>query len=170
MNNALAGCVTSLQNSSRLLDSSIEILNSGVRDFPRMKKVLQTTRHFELTSEPTLFAAQTELAEEIGPEVQHLLRRVEQHLSKMERREKSLIAKSELQEGRLQQKPTRYPDQRSTSRSSARMSVANAELVKAEKLKMLKSKKERLEHTLERLSLQASHKERQLRMSMNYGA
>jgi len=50
------------------------------------------------------------------------------------------------------------------------MSVANAELVKAEKLKMLKSKKERLEHTLERLSLQASHKERQLRMSMNYGA
>lgn len=44
MNNALAGCVASLQDSNRLLESSIAILDSGVHDFPRMKKVLQTTR------------------------------------------------------------------------------------------------------------------------------
>jgi len=40
---------------------------------------------------------------------------------------------------------------------------------RAEKLKMLRSKKERLEHTVGRLGLQATHKERQLRMSMSYG-
>lgn len=70
----------------------------------------------------------------------------------MERREKALISKSELQEGRLQQKPTlsRGPVGRPGSRAG---NNANAE-----RLKMLKSKKERLNHTLERLALQAGHK------------
>lgn len=70
----------------------------------------------------------------------------------MERREKALIAKSELQEGRLQQKPTlsRGPVGRPGSRAG---NNANAD-----RLKMLKSKKERLNHTLERLVLQAGHK------------
>ncbi|KAH0607463.1 uncharacterized protein H6S33_002497 [Morchella sextelata] len=160
---SLQGCVASLQNSQRLLDSSISILDSGVRDFPRMKKVLQCTRHFELISEPTLYAAQTALASEIGPEVEHLLRRVEQHLAKMERREKALISKSELQEGRLQQKP--HVSRGAVGRPGSRAgNNANAE-----RLKMLKSKKERLAHTIERLELQAGHKERQMRMTMNYG-
>ncbi|CAZ82256.1 unnamed protein product [Tuber melanosporum] len=162
---SLNGCVSSLQNSIRLLDSSISILDSGVHDFPRIKKVLQCTRHFELISEPTLYAAQTALADEIGPEVEHLLRRVEQHLAKMERREKALIAKSELQEGRLQQKPSLYTTASSRQRSGLGGNVQNIE-----KLRILKGKKERLAHTIERLSLQAGHKERQLRMTMNYGA
>jgi hypothetical protein len=42
--NALQGCVSSLQNSMQLLDSSINILDSGVSDYPRLSKVLQTTR------------------------------------------------------------------------------------------------------------------------------
>lgn len=42
--NALAGCVSSLRSSMQLLDSSINILDSGVNDFPRLAKVLQTTR------------------------------------------------------------------------------------------------------------------------------
>jgi hypothetical protein len=41
---ALQGCVASLQNSMQLLDSSINILDSGVSDYPRLRKVLQTTR------------------------------------------------------------------------------------------------------------------------------
>ncbi|RPB01447.1 DASH complex, subunit Spc19 [Choiromyces venosus 120613-1] len=165
---SLNGCVSSLQNSIRLLDSSISILDSGVHDFPRIKKVLQCTRHFELISEPTLYAAQTALADEIGPEVEHLLRRVEQHLAKMERREKALIAKSELQEGRLQQKPSLASSSSAASRQ--RKSGLGGNVQSAEKLRMLKGKKERLAHTIERLSLQAGHKERQLRMTMNYGA
>ncbi|PWW72943.1 DASH complex, subunit Spc19 [Tuber magnatum] len=167
---SLNGCVSSLQNSIRLLDSSISILDSGVHDFPRIKKVLQCTRHFELISEPTLYAAQTALADEIGPEVEHLLRRVEQHLAKMERREKVLIARSELQEGRLQQKPSLSSSSSSSATLRRRSGFGGGNFQKAEKLRMLKGKKERVAHTLERLSLQASHKERQLRMTMNYGA
>lgn len=41
---ALEGCVSSLRSSMQLLDSSINILDSGVNDFPRLAKVLQTTR------------------------------------------------------------------------------------------------------------------------------
>ncbi|KAI5806913.1 DASH complex subunit Spc19 [Geopyxis carbonaria] len=159
--NALMGCVASLQGCSRLLDSSISILHDGVRDFPRTKQVLRTERHFELTSEPALRKAQNAITEEIVPEVDHLLRRVEQQLAKMERREKGLIAKVELQEGRINQTAPKFSDKPTRSGVS--------EISPTEQLKMLKNKRERLEHTIERLSLQTTHKERQLRMSMNYG-
>lgn len=113
-------------------------------------------QHFELISEPTLFAAQSSLADEIGPEVEHLLRRVEAHLAKLERREKGLIAKSELYEGRLQQKPAPLS---SLSLSAFRGGAGvggSAEAV--ERLKLLRNKRERLEHTIERLQLQTQHK------------
>lgn len=43
-NAALEGCVSSLRSSMSLLDSSIHILDSGVSDYPRLTKVLQSTR------------------------------------------------------------------------------------------------------------------------------
>jgi hypothetical protein len=44
MASPLEGCVGSLRNSMQLLDSSINILTEGVNDFPRLARVLQTTR------------------------------------------------------------------------------------------------------------------------------
>ena len=44
MANPLASCVSSLRSTNALLSSSISILDSGVSDFPRLGKVLQTTR------------------------------------------------------------------------------------------------------------------------------
>ena len=41
---ALQGCVSSLRTSMQLLESSINILDAGVNDYPRLTKVLQTTR------------------------------------------------------------------------------------------------------------------------------
>jgi len=41
---SLEGCVGSLRSSMQLLDTSINILDEGVNDFPRLAKVLQTTR------------------------------------------------------------------------------------------------------------------------------
>lgn len=41
---ALQGCVGSLRTSMQLLESSINILDTGVNDYPRLTKVLQTTR------------------------------------------------------------------------------------------------------------------------------
>lgn len=41
---ALEGCVASLRASMQNLDSTINILDDGVSDMPRLAKVLQTTR------------------------------------------------------------------------------------------------------------------------------
>jgi hypothetical protein len=44
MAQALEGCVSSLRESLVLLDSSIQRIDSGVSDFPRLSKVLRSTR------------------------------------------------------------------------------------------------------------------------------
>ncbi|KAK0937954.1 DASH complex subunit spc19 [Friedmanniomyces endolithicus] len=178
--NALQGCVAALHSSMQLLDSSIAILDSGVSDYPRLAKVLQTTRHFELVSSHDLTTAQATLLSEIQPEVSALLLRVETHLDKLERREKSLIAKAELQEGRLS-RTSAGRNSSSGARQSAggRSSTANGSAATATaaattglsaleemKLQQLRLKKERLGYAVSRLELQAGQRERQLRKSM----
>lgn len=41
---ALQGCVRSLQASMQLMESSLDVLDAGMNDFPRLTKVLQATR------------------------------------------------------------------------------------------------------------------------------
>ncbi|KAI9670717.1 MAG: hypothetical protein M1817_003827 [Caeruleum heppii] len=165
---SLSSSVSSLRNSIGLLDSSISILDAGVNDFPRLAKVLTMTRHFELTDEHTLLTAQREVMSEITPEVTRLLARAEAHVSKLERREQSLIAKAELQAGRLSQSGRRrssvkMPAYGAGSHGGGKSKGANGN---EERLRVLRQKKERLGYAVERLSLQAQQKERQLRMSM----
>ncbi|KAL8910768.1 MAG: hypothetical protein Q9172_007785 [Xanthocarpia lactea] len=167
MANPLADCVSSLRSSNHLLGNSISILDSGVNDFPRLAKVLQTTKHFELLPSSALSAAQSQLLSSLVPEFNNLLSRVETHLDRLERREQALIARCELLDGRMS------------------MSGANGEAVgkdgglgrkslasegdgsrEALKLKQMRAKKERLGYTVERLELQAQQKQRQLRLSV----
>ncbi|OCK78318.1 DASH complex, subunit Spc19 [Lepidopterella palustris CBS 459.81] len=176
MASSLEGCVSSLRTSMQLLDSSISILDSGVNDFPRLSKVLQTTRHFELISEPDLHAAQSTLLSEIRPEVDSLLQRVSNHLDKLKRREQSLIAKCDLNEGRLSQSGSNSSSSafRPSSRTSRTGGIGNngaaggrrMTALEELKYKQLRQKKERLIYAVDRLELQARQRERQLRMSM----
>ncbi|KAK5131931.1 hypothetical protein LTR08_000443 [Meristemomyces frigidus] len=165
---ALQASVSALRSSMHLLDSSISILDAGVSDYPRLAKVLQTTRHFELISAPTLQAAQTTLLSELQPEFSSLLSRTETYLDKLARREESLIAKAELQEGRLSR-----TSGGARKIADARPAVGaggggNGNLSKMEELKVqqLRQKKERLSYAVSRLELQAGQRERQLRKSM----
>lgn len=182
MASPLEGCVGSLRNSMQLLDSSINILAEGVNDFPRLSKVLQTTRvgyyytleknilkgsqHFELISESDLQTAQSALLSEIRPEVDNLLKRVENYLDKLERREQSLIAKCDLNDGRLGRDGTSSagarPNSSAAQRSAGKAMSAQQEL----RFKQLKQRKDRLSYAVETLELQAKQRERQLRMSM----
>ena len=182
----------------QLLDSSISILDNGVNDFPRLAKVLQITRvcqishcmicvendllserstlnrlqHFELISESNLHAAQSALLSEIRPEVESLLNRVSNYLDKLERREQSLIAKYDLNEGRLSRDSTGPSAFRPSSRIGKGTESGNGNKGKAMtglqelKYKQLRQKKERLSYAVETLELQARQRERQLRMSM----
>ncbi|KAI7341404.1 hypothetical protein KC315_g117 [Hortaea werneckii] len=171
---ALQGCVSSLRSSMHLLDSSISILDAGVSDYPRLSKVLQTTRHFELVGEQDLQNAQNGLMSEIEPEVATLLSRVEIYLDKLQRREQSLIAKAELQEGRLS-RPAAAQQNSSTARETATANPATDRagaggLSQAEeaRLQQMRQKKERLSYAVSRLELQAGQRQRQLRKSMAF--
>ncbi|RAL10330.1 DASH complex subunit SPC19 [Aspergillus homomorphus CBS 101889] len=164
--------VSSLQSSLQLLDSSISTLDAGVSDFPRLSKVLQTTRHFELLPEPTLREAQQSLLDEITPSIAHLLQLASNHVEKLSRREQGLRAKCDLQQGRLysaedrqkqKPKPSAYGGDR---RQRAGAAASNA--AKAAELRRLVQKKERLQYAVERLELQGKQRERQLRKSMAF--
>lgn len=162
MANALASCVTSLRSSNTLLSSSISILDSGVSDFPRLTKILQTTRHFELLPTSTLSTAQASLLASLTPEIASLLSRVETHLDKLERREQALIARCDLLEGRL----SHSEEGGAGAGDSKGMYRASEGGREALRLKQMKGKKERLAYAVERLVMQAQQKERQLRMSV----
>lgn len=173
---SLQGCVSSLSASCNILDSSLATLDTGISDFPRLIHVLQNTRHFELLPESDVVAAQNDLRGEIGPQREELLARVEKALHVLERKEYNLKSKKELQEVRLQQKPNRAHLAQSTSSSRPSGSIdasnqgasdaGNAE--RAEKLRMLKSKKERLAYSLKRLQMEEQG--RKTRMSLAPGA
>ncbi len=211
MTSPLHSSVTTLQSSLHLLTSSISILDSSVSDFPRLAKVLQTTRvntprlfpsssplvlsakpspnlhpsppppstqplthppsptqHFELLPEPTLHAAQATLASEIAPQIDFLLTRVATHLDRLERRAEALKAKAELQEGRLQG-PTEDADDRGRGGKSGGDGRKGGGGLEELRVRSMRQRKERLSYAVERLTLQAQQRERQLRMSVARG-
>ncbi|OJD15015.1 hypothetical protein AJ78_04700 [Emergomyces pasteurianus Ep9510] len=180
MATSLSSSVFSLQSSLQLLESSINILDEGVNDFPRLCKVLQTTRHFELLPEPTLREAQKAILDEINPSIAHLLSLASNHIDKLALREQSLKAKCELQQGRLSHDDDgdvnsndRYSSRRSNNSRQTRRPLSTggtatetAAAGRAAELRKLVQKKERLRYTVERLELQSKQRERQLRKSM----
>ncbi|PGH09879.1 hypothetical protein AJ79_05606 [Helicocarpus griseus UAMH5409] len=178
---SLSSSVSSVRSSLQLLDSSIHILDEGVNDFPRLCKVLQTTRHFELLPEPTLREAQKALLDEINPSIAHLLSLASNHVDKLARREQALRAKCELQQGRLSndddEENNRLSARRTNSQNTTRRPLSHgrtgsvterdaAAAARAAELRKLVQKKERLRYTVERLELQSKQRERQLRKSM----
>jgi DASH complex subunit SPC19 len=105
---------------------------------------------------------------EITPEVNNLLGRVSTYLDKLERREQSLVAKYELQQGRLdsQRTPTGSRPQSRVRGKSIGAGSGSLGMAEQMKMKQLKQKKERLSFAIDRLQLQAGQRERQLRKSM----
>jgi DASH complex subunit SPC19 len=165
----LGPAVASLRSSLTLLDSSISILDEGVSDFPRLCKVLQTQKHFELVPEPELREAQQALVDEIAPAISQLLSTAETYVNQLGRKEESLKARSELLEGRLL-----YGRGKSTGEAAAasrgNVGEDGSPLSEARLLEMkrLQQKKERLQYTIQRLELETKQKERELRKSMAF--
>ncbi|KAJ5132344.1 hypothetical protein N7448_006502 [Penicillium atrosanguineum] len=166
MASSLASSVSSLQSSLQLLDNSITTLDSGVNDFPRLCKVLQTTRHFELLPEPTLREAQQSLLDEITPSIAHLLSLASNYVDKLSRREESLKAKCDLQEGRLSSKSENKASAKSSALRGRPAGSSTSAASKAAELRRLVQKKERLKYAVDRLELQSTQRQRQLRKSM----
>jgi DASH complex subunit SPC19 len=123
-------------------------------------------QHFELISESDLQTAQSALLSEIRPEVDNLLKRVENYLDKLERREQSLIAKCDLTDGRLGRDSTGAGPRPSSSAAQRRVAGKTMSAQQELRLKQLRQRKDRMSYAVETLELQAKQRERQLRMSM----
>lgn len=127
-------------------------------------------QHFELLPEPTLREAQQSLLDEITPSIAHLLSLASNHVDKLSRREQGLKAKCDLQEGRLSSNPeSRASASRQNQGSAAargRLAGSSGAASKAAELRRLVQKKERLKYAVDRLELQSTQRERQLRKSM----
>ncbi len=94
------------------------------------------------------------------------------YLDRLERKEKGLIARAELLEGRVGGKEEDEEGDgaaESDDEADATRRIGGQRGEKdprEEKLRQLKQKKERLEYAVERLSLQAQQRQKQLRKSM----
>lgn len=93
------------------------------------------------------------------------------YLDKLERREQALIAKCDLNDGRLGRDSTEGSAFRPSSRTDRPKSRAEEgrkamSALQEMKYKQLRQKKQRLSYAVDTLELQAKQRERQLRMSM----
>lgn len=170
----LAPALASLRTSVSLLSSSLQILNNGTSDLPRLCKALSQTRHFELLPTSTLSTAQDAVLAELRPEVEALLKKVESVVERRERRVEWLRARWALVEGRLGRE---VQGRLSSAKTAARPSGGAGGLGKSKwaedvgivggaKAQRMRQKKERLSYAVDRLQMQANQRQRQLRLSM----
>ncbi|KAM0326358.1 hypothetical protein ACHAQA_006960 [Verticillium albo-atrum] len=154
-----ADCVSSLTHSLDFLTSSVSTLRTSTADLPRLATALRTTRHYELIPHPSLAAAEASLRDEIGPHIAHLLDRAETQVDRAERRVETLKARSELLAGRMaaEDAPARAAKK---SGGSGGRGLAGERALKA---RAVRTRKEGLKYSVERLELQVSQKERELR-------
>ncbi|RKL12484.1 hypothetical protein BFJ68_g7882 [Fusarium oxysporum] len=153
-------CVSSLRTSLKFLESSVETLDNGVSDFPRLVNVLKT--HYELIPQPTLAAAEASLRDEIGPYIALLLARADSQIERQERRIETLKARAELQQGRLSRPDDDYDEYGGKSKKQR---TGSRKLTAEEKLRAraVRQRKEALRYGVERLELEVLQKERELR-------
>ena len=128
-------------------------------------------QHFELVSERALAAAQADVLAELAPELDALLVRARAQLDRLERREQSLLARRDLQRGRLGAiaDPAAAPDAHLPSGAAEPADAPESRTLtpaQALRLAQLRQKKDRLAYTVDRLALQANQRQRQLRMSL----
>lgn len=175
--NSLSSSVSSLRASLSLLESSISVLAGGTADFPRLKTILSSKRHFELVPSSRLVTAQKSLAAEIEPIITTLLSQAEGYVARLERKQQGLIARSQLLSGRLDgaQTSSSYKTQGSYNNGSKLVKprdiskiegISNNNEERANRMKMLQRKKEKLGYNIERLVLQSQQRQRQLRKSI----
>ncbi|KAL6857809.1 DASH complex subunit spc19 [Amphichorda felina] len=155
-----ADCVSSLHTSLKFLESSVETLDHGVSDFPRLVKVLKTVRHYELIPQSTLAAAEASLRDEIAPHIALLLSRADAQIERQDRRIETLKARSELQQGRLTADDGGLSSAKNKAKKSRGRVLSGEDKLRA---RAVRQRKEALRYGVERLELEVLQKERELR-------
>jgi len=96
-----------------------------------------------------------------------LLDRADSHIDRTERRIESLKARSELQQGRLDNYTTTPSSFSATTTNSSRNSKKMLDEKAKARARALKQDREALQYSIERLELQVLQKERELRKRLD---
>ncbi|KAG4301426.1 hypothetical protein PCANB_002229 [Pneumocystis canis] len=141
---SLEACVSSLNACNYRMDLLLAALDTGIHDFPRIQSVLSNQRNFEVVTESDVKKAQQVLKHEIYPRIEALLQRAEMGINKLERCEKTLQGKAELQEIRLP-----------SMRSKHTLMEITEQQTRRKELYALRLQKQRLIHALDQLSFKS---------------
>ncbi|KAH7376975.1 DASH complex subunit Spc19 [Plectosphaerella cucumerina] len=158
-------CVASLSHSLSFLTSSVQTLERATTDLPRLSTTLRTTRHFELIPQPSLAAAEASLRDEIGPYISLVLDRAETQVERQERRIETLKARSELLAGRMAAGDidSVRGGGRPASSSRGDRGQVRTDGEHGLRVRALRTRKEGLKYSVERLELELEQKEKELR-------
>ncbi|KAK4169770.1 DASH complex subunit spc19 [Cladorrhinum sp. PSN259] len=164
-NSSYGDCVSCLRTSLSFLESSVQTLDQGVQDFPRITNLLKTVRHYELLPQPTLQAAEASLRDEIGPFITLLLDRAEKNIERQGRKIETLKARAELNAGRMSDNRDQQHQQQQKKNKNAGVVQKGNRLdgEQALRVKVLRQRREALKYSVERLEMEVRGKERELR-------
>lgn len=154
--NSLSNCISSLSASVALLNDSLKTIDNATKDIPRLKKVLSTNKVFGLVPELDLESAKRNIQNEVQPQINALVLKIEKELSKLKRKKTNLASKVDLQQVRLENAAKSNRDSLSGIKgiTANRISKGDIDELKLARLKLLQNKKERLKYSLSRLNLQ----------------
>ena len=126
-----------LENSSSVLNSTIETLDLATRDTARLNKILRTGKLFGLVPQKDVESAKEAMEAGAHPQIQYLLEKIEKEVLNMRRKQNVLERTQHLKKANLNSlshgmpRPTHSPDP-----------------FKIGRLKFLQQKRKRLEQVL----------------------
>lgn len=139
-------------------------MDNATKEIPRLKKVLATNKVFGLVPELDLESAKRNIQNEVQPQVDALVLKIEKELNKLKRKKTNLASKVDLQQVRLENAAKSNRDSLSGIKGilASRIAKGDIDEQKLARLKLLQNKKERLKYSLSRLNLQ----DKKARLSM----
>lgn len=149
--NSLSTCINTLRESVDILGDSVKLLDETTRDVPRLKKVLDTQKVFGLVPEIDLINAKKCFRDEIKPQIDSTMAKIEKEMNKLNRKKTNLRSKYDLQAVRLTSSKKRDSFM---GLPIKKINKDKLDELKLARLRLLRNKKERLKYSLSRLDLQ----------------
>ncbi|CAH6718195.1 DASH complex subunit Spc19p [[Candida] jaroonii] len=146
-NEILSNCVKNLKTSVELIDNSLKLLQESTRTVPKLKRILETRKHFDLVPEVDYENAKEAVTNELQPQIDMLKLQFNNELKKLEKRKSILYQRVQIKRDKLQK--------------FERMNN-NLDKDKLDRFRFLRHKKKRLIYSLTRLKSQ----ERKKRLSL----
>ncbi|ODQ80160.1 hypothetical protein BABINDRAFT_7635 [Babjeviella inositovora NRRL Y-12698] len=142
---ALSSCITTLQSSAHLLQNSLDVLDGTTHDMLRLSAVLNKKTFFQVKPQCDIDDIKKNLSAEITPKISTTLAKLENELSRLQRKKINLINKADLQQIRIENLSS-YKSAKKPSK------VVKGSDLQVSRLKFLQNKKDRLKYSLNRLT------------------